>query len=94
MDSRRRSAGQGGAVASEVIRGVSLSLLTMEEKGLRRRKRRNIPLKGICGRLSSKERNGWFVPGTDPDCPGLEKGTTAEEKKHLRRIVLVAARRA
>ena len=68
-------------------RDVFLSLLTMDEEGLWRRKRRNIPLKEIYGRLSSKERSEWFAPGTDPGRPRLKKGTTAEEKKHLQRIV-------
>ena len=68
-------------------RDVFLSLLTMDEEGLWRRKRRNIPLKEICRRLSSKERSEWFAPRTDPGRPRLKKGTTAEEKKHLQRIV-------
>ena len=68
-------------------RGVFLSLLTMDEEGLWRRKRRNIPLKELYKRLSSKERNEWFAPATDPARPRLKKGATAEEKKHLQRIV-------
>ena len=68
-------------------RDVFLSLLTMDEEGLWRRKRKNIPLKEIYGRLSSTERSEWFVPSTDPGRPKLKKGTTAEEKKHLQSIV-------
>ncbi|MDD9983186.1 MAG: DUF1156 domain-containing protein, partial [Gammaproteobacteria bacterium] len=68
-------------------RDVFLALLTMDEEGLWRRKRRNIPLKEIYGRLSSKERSEWFAPGTEPGRPRLKKGTTAEEKKHLQGIV-------
>ena len=68
-------------------RDVFLALLTMDEEGLWRRKRRNIPLKEIYRRLSSRERGDWFATGTDPGRPRLKKGTRAEEKEHLQRIV-------
>ena len=68
-------------------RDVFLSLLTMDEEGLWRRKRRNIPLKEIYGRLSSRERSEWFASGADSSRPRLKKGTKAEEKTHLQRIV-------
>ena len=68
-------------------RDVFLALLTMDEEGLWRRKRKNIPFKEIYRRLSSSERGDWFAPGTDPGRPKLKKGTRAEEKERLQRIV-------
>ena len=68
-------------------RDVFLALLTMDEEGLWRRKRKNIPFKDIYRRLSSRERGDWFAPGTDPGRPKLKKGTRAEEKERLQRIV-------
>ena len=68
-------------------RDVFLALLTMDEEGLWRRKRKNIPFKEIYRRLSSRERGDWFAPGTDPGRPKLKKGTRAEEKERLQRIV-------
>ena len=68
-------------------RDVFLALLTVDEEGLRRRKRRNIPLKEVYRRLSSRERADWFTAGTDPGRPRLKKGTGAEEKVRLQRIV-------
>ena len=68
-------------------RDVFLALLTMDDEGLWRRKRRNIPLKEIYRRLSPRERAEWFSPGTSPGRPRLKKGTRAEEKERLQRIV-------
>ena len=68
-------------------RDVFLALLTMDEEGLWRRKHRNIPLKEIYHRLPSRERADWFSEGTDPSRPRLKKGTSAEAKKRLQRIV-------
>ena len=68
-------------------RDVFLALLTMDEEGLRRRKRRNIPLKEVYRRLSPGERAEWFAPGTDPNRPRLKKGTRAEAKLRLQHVV-------
>lgn len=68
-------------------RDVFLALLTMDEEGLWRRKRRNIPLKEVHRRLSPRERAGWFTAGTNPGRPRLKKGTGAEERARLQRIV-------
>ena len=43
-------------------RDVFLALLTMDEEGLWRRKRRAIPLKEVWRRLSPEERIEWFAP--------------------------------
>ena len=68
-------------------RDVFLALLTMDEEGLWRRKRRNIPLKEVYRRLSALERTNWFAAGTDSGRPRLKRGTGSEEKKRLQRIV-------
>ena len=68
-------------------RDVFLALLTMDEEGLRRRKRRSIPLKEIYRRLSPRERTEWFAPDVDPDRPRLKKGTRAEAKLRLQHVV-------
>ena len=68
-------------------RDVFLALLTMDEEGLWRRKRRNIPLKEVYRRLPSRERTEWFGVGTDPSRPRLKKGTNAEAKERLQRSV-------
>ena len=68
-------------------RDVFLALLTMDEEGLRRRKRRSVPLKEIYRRLSPRERTEWFAPDADPDRPRLKKGTRAEAKLRLQHVV-------
>ena len=69
-------------------RDVFLALLTMDEEGLWRRKRRAIPLKEIWRRLSTEERIEWFVPETDPDRPRLRKSRTATaDRERLQRLV-------
>ena len=68
-------------------RDVFLALLTMDEDGLWRRKRRNIPLKEIYRWLSPRERAEWFAPDADPSRPKVKKGTKAAAKECLQRIV-------
>ena len=68
-------------------RDVFLALLTMDEAGLWRRKRRNIPLGEVHRRLSPTERREWFAPDCNPDRPRLKKGTSAAERQRLQRIV-------
>ena len=68
-------------------RDVFLALLSMDEEGLWRRRRRNIPLKEVYRRLSARERDEWFAPDTDPGRPRLKRGTRAAEKERLQRIV-------
>ncbi len=68
-------------------RDVFLALLTMDKDGLWRRKRRNIPLKEVYQRLTSRQRGEWFVPETDPNRPKLKKDINSEAKNRLQRIV-------
>ena len=68
-------------------RDIFLALLTMDEEGLWRRKRRAVPLREVWRRLSPRERTAWFAPDTDPDRPRLRTGTTVEDKARLQRIV-------
>ena len=68
-------------------REVFLALLTMDAEGLRRRKRRNIPLKELYRHLSPAERPSWFEPDTNPDRPKLKKGTKTADRKRLQILV-------
>ena len=68
-------------------RDVFLALLTMDEEGLWRRKRRTVPLKEAYRRLAPSERVEWFAPGTDPDRPRLRKGAQAADRARLQRLV-------
>ncbi len=68
-------------------REVFLALLTMDAEGLRRRKRRNIPLKEVYRHLSPAERPSWFEPDTNPDRPKLKKGTKAADRMRLQMLV-------
>ena len=68
-------------------REVFLALLTMDEDGLRRRKRSNIPLKEIYRRLSPEERKEWFAAGSEDDRPKLKQGTKAEGRQRLQQLV-------
>ena len=62
-------------------RDVFLALLTMDEEGLWRRKRRAIPLKEVWRLLSQDERVEWFAPDTGSDRPRLRKGRTAGRER-------------
>ena len=69
-------------------RDVFLALLTMDEEGLWRRKRRAIPLKEVWRRLLPDERIEWFAPGADPDRPRFRKSRTATaDRQRLQRLV-------
>ena len=68
-------------------REVFLALLTMDEDGLRRRKRSNIPLKEVYRRLSPEERKDWFAAGSADDRPRLKQGTKAEGRQRLQQLV-------
>ena len=68
-------------------REVFLALLTMDAEGLRRRKRRNIPLKEVYRHLSPAERPSWFEPDTNPDRPKLKKGAKAADRMRLQMLV-------
>lgn len=68
-------------------RDVFLALLTMDEEGLWRRKRRNISLKEVYRRLSQEERTEWFTEDSDPDRPRIRKSAAAEDRERLQRIV-------
>ena len=67
-------------------RDVFLALLTMDEEGLWRRKRRAIPLKEVWRLLSPDERTDWFAPDTGPHRPRLRKGRTADRER-VQRLV-------
>ena len=66
-------------------RDVFLALLTMDEEGLWRRKRRAIPLKDVWCLLTQDERIEWFVPEPDLDRLRLRKSKRAERGR-LQRI--------
>ena len=68
-------------------REVFLALLTMDEDGLRRRKRSNIPLKEVYRRLSPGERKEWFAAGSADDRPKLKQGMKAEGRQRLQQLV-------
>lgn len=66
---------------------VFLALLTMDEKGLWRRKTRNVPLKEVFSRLPPEARRHWFEPDCDPTRPKLKRGTKATARQLLQRLV-------
>ena len=68
-------------------REIFLALLTMDDEGLLRRKRRNLPLKEVYKRLSRRERAEWFVPDTDPNRPRMKGETKGGSKERLQRLV-------
>ena len=68
-------------------REVFLALLTMDEDGLRRRKKSNIPLKDVYRRLSPEEREEWFATGSAEGRPQLKRGTKAEGRQRLQQLV-------
>ena len=62
-------------------REVFLSLLTMDEEGLRRRKSRNIPLKEVYRRLADEERGHWFTRTSTDEKPKLKASTAATKRE-------------
>ena len=68
-------------------RDVFLALLTMDDEGLWRRKRRAVPLREIRRRLSAAERDEWFAPDAGPERLRLRKGVTAADRRRLQRLV-------
>ena len=68
-------------------RDVFLALLTMDEEGLWRRKRRAIPPREVHRRLSPHERVEWFAPEAAFDLPRLREGVTALDRARLQRLV-------
>ena len=68
-------------------RDVFLALLTMDDEGLWRRKRRAVPLREIWRRLSAAERGEWFAPDAGPGRLRLRKGMQAEDRRRLQRLV-------
>ncbi len=68
-------------------RDVFLALLTMDDEGLWRRKRRAVPLREIRRRLSAAERDEWFAPDAAPGRLRLRKGVTAADRRRLQRLV-------
>ena len=67
-------------------RDVFLALLTMDEEGLRRRKRRVIPLREVWRLLSEDERIEWFDSDVDRDRLRLRK-RGAPDRERLQRLV-------
>ena len=67
-------------------RDVFLALLTMDEEGLRRRKRRAIPLREVCRLLSEDERIEWFHSDVERDRLRLRKREAADRER-LQRLV-------
>ena len=67
-------------------RNVFLALLTMDDEGLWRRKRRAIPLRRVWRFLSQGERAEWFTQGADPESPKLRKSKSANRQR-LQRLV-------
>ena len=65
---------------------IFLALLTMDDGGLWRRKRHNIPLKDIYRLLSAAERSHWFADGSNPNRPKLKPGMKAADKERLQRV--------
>ncbi|MEW6540806.1 MAG: anti-phage-associated DUF1156 domain-containing protein [Bacillota bacterium] len=68
-------------------REIFLKILTMDDEGLWRRKTRAIPLKEVYQRFTPRERQRWFTPGTSEARPRLKRGTTAEDRQDLQRLV-------
>ena len=68
-------------------RAVFLALLTMDDEGLRGRKKRSIPLKEVYRRLSQQERDKWFAPEADANRPRYKTGTPSDEKRRLQYLV-------
>lgn len=68
-------------------RDVFLALLTMDEEGLWRRKRRTIPLREVFRRLAPHERDEWFGADAGADRPRLRKGVKAADRARLQRLV-------
>ena len=62
-------------------RDVFLALLTMDEDGLWRRKRRAMPLKEVWRLLSPEERTEWFAPDTGSDRLKLRKRKAADRER-------------
>ena len=67
-------------------REVFLALLTMDEEGLWRRKRRVIPLREVWRLLSEDERIEWFDSDVDRDRLRLRK-REAPDRERLQRLV-------
>ena len=67
-------------------REVFLALLTMDEEGLRRRKRRVIPLREVWRLLSEDERIEWFDSDVNRDRLRLRK-RGAPDRERLQRLV-------
>ncbi len=66
-------------------RDVFLALLTLDEEGLWRRKRRTIPLKDVWRLLTEDERIEWFAPDPERDRLRIRKSRRAERGR-LQRI--------
>ena len=67
-------------------RAVFLALLTMDEEGLRRRKRRAIPLREVWRLLSEDERTEWFDSDVERDRLRLRK-RKAPDRERLQHLV-------
>lgn len=68
-------------------RETFLKILTMDDEGLWRRKDKAIPLKEIYARLTPKQRDEWFDPQSTDEKPKYKKGTSAEQKLLLQKLI-------
>ncbi|MDG4596167.1 MAG: DUF1156 domain-containing protein [Candidatus Contendobacter sp.] len=66
-------------------RDIFLKILTMDAEGLWRRKTKAIALKDVFEKLTPAGRVRWF--DLDSPKPKFRKGTTAEEKEEVQRLV-------
>ena len=68
-------------------RDIFLKLLTMDDHGLERRKKKLIPLREVYRLLQPEECDRWFQPDAPEDSPKLKKGTTVDERRALQVLV-------
>jgi putative DNA methylase len=66
---------------------IFLKILTMDDDGLQRRKRKSIPIKEIYTYLSAEQREKWFEPMMGDNTPRLRAGITKFEKENLQYLV-------
>src|SRR5262249_36854415 len=71
-------------------REVFLRLMTMDDDGLLRRKRNNIPAKQLFRHLPPSERARWFDRGSTEDAAKLKKNLSAVERADLQRRVFLS----
>lgn len=68
-------------------REIFLKLLTMDASGLWLRKTKAIPYDVVWQHLDERERREWFEVGSTPERPRVKRGTAAEARAKLQRLV-------